>query len=142
MTQIERNGAAISKPNPGATLFVPMTGGGERSFGDKQLLAILPYVDDINRFSGISVRGSSVSDASIAELANTSSLQTLDVGDTAVTVAGLIQLRSLPNLSQITVSPGQLNAADRDRLRRAMPRVRIMEWAYPAASSPATRTTV
>jgi hypothetical protein len=39
---IEQNGAAVSKPIPTVTVFVPQSGGGEKSFGDQQLAAIAP----------------------------------------------------------------------------------------------------
>lgn len=139
VNEIEQNGAAISKPIPTVTVFVPLTGGGEKSFGNQQLLAILPYVDYVDRFAGISVRGTSVSDSSIAQLANVTALQTLDVGDTEVTASGLLQLRALPNLHQITISPGQLNETDRNRIKQAMPKVQIIMWSYPVVGTPASR---
>lgn len=138
---IERNGAAISKPIPDVTVFVPETpGGGEKSFGDPQVMAILPAVGDLSDFAGFSFRGSSVSDASMGLLKTLTRLRRLDVSYTNVTVAGLLQLQGLPKLRSIVLAPGQLSPAELLRARQALPQVEFTEWprADAATTQPAT----
>ena len=122
---IEQHGAAVSKPIPTVTVFVPRSAGGEKSFGDQQLAAIVPVLNDVDRFTGLQLDGTSITDASMARLTTVTQLETLDVSGTAVTAKGLLELRSLPKLKRIRTGATQLSADDRTRLAATMPRVEI-----------------
>jgi hypothetical protein len=122
---IEQNGAAVSKPIPTVTVFVPQSGGGEKSFGDQQLAAIVPVLKDVDKFTGLQLDGSSISDASMSRLTSLTQLESLDVSRTAVTAKGLLELRSLPKLKVIRTGATQLSADDRKTLAAAMPGVVI-----------------
>jgi hypothetical protein len=115
---IADNGAAAMK-SPMGRVFVA---DGKR-FGDRQLLAILPALPQVDNFNSLDLHGSSVTDAAVAQLKTLEELRSLDVSDTPVTVNGLLALQRLPKLGSITVSPGQLSESDMQRLNAAFPRV-------------------
>jgi len=75
---IADNGAAASKPMPTVTVFVPETGGGEKKFGDQQLLAILPALPHVDYFDTLDLHGSSVTDSGVGQLQGLTQLETLD----------------------------------------------------------------
>ena len=120
---IEQNGAAVSKPIPDVTVFVPHSGGGEKAFADQQFLAISPVLKDIRYFDALQLNGSSVTDASIGQLKKLVPLRSLDVSYTGISANGLLQLRSLPSLRCITTGAAQLSCDDLNRLKAAMPGV-------------------
>ena len=111
------NGAAAMKA-PDGRVFVT-----EKTFGDQQLMAIIPALSHVSYFNSLDLHGSSVTDAGIGKLSTLDALQALDVSDTPVTVNGLLALQRLPNLHSITLSPGQLSEVDMQSLNAAFPRV-------------------
>lgn len=119
VTTMEKNGAAVSKPMPNVTVLVPETGGGEKKFGDQQLLAILPALPHVDRFDSLDLHGSSVTDAGIARLTKLAQLSSLDVSYTPVTVNGLLALQGMPSLQRIIIAPDQFSTQDLERLNAA-----------------------
>jgi hypothetical protein len=136
---IEQHGAAISKPIPKVTVFVPRTSiDREKQFGDEQLRAIVPAMKDLDKFNALNLSGSSVTDEGIRDLSTLTELEVLDVCETAVTADGLMQLQHLPKLTFITVSDGKYSDEALAKLKRAFPRVTIeVRGPTTAATRPA-----
>jgi hypothetical protein len=70
------------------------------------------------------------SDATLAVLAELSSLESLQLHEARLTFAALQQLRKLPALKQLTLGGVEIAAADVERLRKELPRVKV-EWTEP-----------
>ncbi|MDB5325760.1 MAG: hypothetical protein JWM57_1329 [Phycisphaerales bacterium] len=125
---IEQNGAAISKPIPNVTVFVPQTNTGrEKQFGDEQLRYIAPAIKCLSKFNELNLSGSSVTDAGIRHLKAVEELEQLDVCETAVTVDGLLQLQQLPKLRVIAISRAQYSDEALAKLKRAFPKATILD---------------
>ena len=128
-TVVEGYGGAVSMPTPDVTVFMAVPGVGDpRSFGDGRLARLVPALPDVAHFDALNLRGTSVTDAGVALLAGVRQLRRLDVGDTPVTAVGLLRLRGLPDLSEVTVSAGQLSPADVRAIAVAMPSVAVTVW--------------
>jgi hypothetical protein len=133
---IEKHGAAISKPIPKITVFMPRTSNDrEKQFGDEQLRAIVPAMKELDKFNPLNVSGSSVTDAGIRHLKTLTELERLDVYETAVTVNGLMELQHLPKLSFIAISRGQYSDEAVAALKRAFPKATILEVGRPTTTT-------
>jgi hypothetical protein len=133
---IEQHGAAISKPIPNVTVFVPRTSTDrEKQFGDEQLRAIVPAMKELDKFSALNVSGSSVTDAGIGHLTTLTELERLDVYETAVTVDGLMQLQHLPKLTFIAISRGKYSDKALAKLKGAFPKATILEVGRPTTTA-------
>lgn len=122
---IEQHGAGVSKPIPTVTVSASSPLGEESFFGDPQLTAIIPVLEDLDKFTGLKLDGTSITDASMSRLKSVPQLETLDVSRTRVTVKGLLELRSLPKLKVIRTGAMQLTSDDRKALAAAMPNVDV-----------------
>jgi hypothetical protein len=70
------------------------------------------------------------SDETLAVLAELRSLETLHLDEARLTFAALQQLKRLPALKQLNLGGVEIAAADVERLRKELPRVKV-EWTPP-----------
>ena len=66
-----------------------------------------------------------ITDASLPHLARIKSLETLTLGETRLSIAGLRRLDELPNLKSLELYQVDIAAADLEKLKAALPKVKI-----------------
>jgi hypothetical protein len=115
-------------PTPDVVVSWVDVGRGYKTFGDSQLAAIAPVLDDVDWFGGLNLGGSSVSDNGLRCVAIVRRLKILYINDTSISVKGLVYLHGMPNLRTIVFKHGQFSAAELQTLRAAMPRVTITDY--------------
>lgn len=102
----------------------------ETADGKKQLLT-LKDLKSLKLGQRLPQRGQpptpSLDDATLAAIAQMTSLERLDLQEARLSFAGLTQLRALPNLKQLKLALIDISEADIDKLRAALPNVTI-EW--------------
>src|SRR5207244_4137261 len=69
----------------------------------------------------------SLSDASLATLVKIKTLTSLKLGEAHFTPEALVALASLPQLTQLTFFETDLSAADIEKVRASLPKLKI-EW--------------
>ena len=67
----------------------------------------------------------SLDDATLAAISRMKTLETLDIQETRLSHAGLSRLKALPNLKELKVKWVDAPAEDVEKLRKALPQVKI-----------------
>jgi hypothetical protein len=115
-------------PTPDVDVCPIDVGQGLKPFGDSQLAAIAPVLDDVYWFGGLNLGGTSVSDNGLRCVTKVLRLKILYVNGTSITVKGLVYLQGMPNLRTIVFKHGQFSAVELRTLRAAMPGVTITDY--------------
>ena len=99
--------------------------GKNRILTDDDMVVLFPVIQRMDPYR-LYLTGHAISDDAVDLLNRLRSLRVLDVSGTKMTRDGLLRLR-IKTLMNLSVPAGQLTDADREELRRAMPKVKIHE---------------
>jgi hypothetical protein len=114
------------------TAFVArMSDHSELAFGDAELREALPFLQRLPQVKRRQLDGTSVTDASIAEVKSLSTLEELVVDETAVTAQGLLALKGMPRLHFLLVDEKRLSASDLEMLQRELTDVEVLVTKQP-----------
>ncbi|CAN5370515.1 hypothetical protein BH09PLA1_BH09PLA1_12270 [soil metagenome] len=111
-------------------------GRGGKRISDAEFHSVVPSLLGLPKLRELRLAGMEITDRSVDDLLQLTSLYQLDLRATGITFDGLTRLQELPNLRDLNISDGQISERELATLTNTLADVSIKVISYPAIHDP------